>query len=161
MDIYVGNLPYSTTEEELGDLFAAFGPVKRTTIIKDRETGRSKGFGFVVLEDESQVEGAIEAINGSELGGRVLKANASEPKPRFQEGGGGGGNRSSAYKGGDKTDGYKGKGGHKGKGKPKGKEHHKDDYGDDDFRPQRGGKPKGKHREKRRRNYEDGDDDGW
>ena len=66
MDIYVGNLPYSATEEELGELFSSFGPVKRVTIIKDRETGRSKGFGFVVLEDESKVEGAIEEASDEE-----------------------------------------------------------------------------------------------
>ena len=100
MDIYVGNLPYSATEEELSDLFAAYGPVKRVTIIKDRETGRSKGFGFVVLQDEAQVQGAIEAINGAEFGGRVLKANGSEPKPRFKPGGGGGGERKPYNKGG-------------------------------------------------------------
>ncbi len=103
MDIYVGNLPYTATEEELAELFSSFGPVKRTTIIKDRETGRSKGFGFVVLEDESKVEGAIEAINGTEMGGRILKANGSEPKPRFKPGGGGpggGGDRKPYDKGG-------------------------------------------------------------
>lgn len=159
MDIYVGNLPYSCTEEELGDLFAAFGPVKRVTIIKDRETGRSKGFGFVVLEDESQVEGAIEAINGSELGGRVLKANGSEPKPRFSGGGGG----ASGGKGGG-GGGYKGggggyKGGHKGKGGHRSERKGGDDYGDDGSRPKRGGgKPKGEFREKRRRNFENGEE---
>lgn len=150
MDIYVGNLPYSATEEELGELFSSFGPVKRATIIKDRETGRSKGFGFVVLEDESQVEAAIEAVNGSEMGGRVIKANGSEPKPRFNKPGGGGGGERKPYKGGgggakrrDSNDNYGG-----------------DNYGDDGPREKRrGGKPKGS--QKGRRNQKGGYDDAW
>lgn len=89
MDIYVGNLPYSATEEDLTELFTPFGPVKRTTIIKDRETGRSKGFGFVSLSDESKVDAAVAAVHGRELGGRILKANPSEPRQGSQPGGGG------------------------------------------------------------------------
>ena len=106
MDIYVGNLPYSCTEEEVSELFSAHGPVQRVKIITDRETGRSKGFGFVTLSDESQLNAAIEAVNGFEFQGRVLRANASEPRPPRQGGGGGGG-----YGGGGGGGGYGGGGG--------------------------------------------------
>lgn len=89
MDIYVGNLPYSATEEDVTGLFAAHGPVERVKIITDRETGRSKGFAFVTLGDQSQLNGAIEALNGYDYQGRALRVNASEPK-EFKPGGGGG-----------------------------------------------------------------------
>ncbi len=92
MDIYVGNLPYSATEEEITDLFAAYGPVERAKVITDRETGRSKGFAFVTLGDQSQLNAAVEALDGQDFQGRALRVNASEPKePR--SGGGGGGDR--------------------------------------------------------------------
>ncbi|MDP3849593.1 MAG: RNA-binding protein [Luteolibacter sp.] len=90
MDIYVGNLPYSATEEDVTGLFAAHGPVERVKIITDRETGRSKGFAFVTLGDQSQLNAAIEALNGYDYQGRALRVNASEPK-EFKPGGGGGG----------------------------------------------------------------------
>ncbi|HSP42511.1 MAG TPA: RNA-binding protein, partial [Luteolibacter sp.] len=96
MDIYVGNLPYSATEEDVTGLFAAHGPVERVKIITDRETGRSKGFAFVTLGDQSQLNAAIEALNGYDYQGRALRVNASEPKefkPRSFGGGGGGGAR--------------------------------------------------------------------
>lgn len=93
MDIYVGNLPYSATEEEVSGLFAAYGPVERVKIITDRETGRSKGFAFVTLGDQSQINAAVEAINGQEFQGRPLRVNASEPKPFNKQGGGYGGER--------------------------------------------------------------------
>jgi len=89
MDIYVGNLPYSATEEDVTGLFAAHGPVERVKIITDRETGRSKGFAFVTLGDQSQLNAAIEALNGYDYQGRALRVNASEPK-EFKPGGGGG-----------------------------------------------------------------------
>lgn len=149
MDIYVGNLPYTTTEEDLGGLFESFGPVKRVTIIKDRETGRSKGFGFVSLADESQVAGAIEAINGMEVGGRVLKANGSEPKPRTGPG-------AAAPAGGGKPFNPGGPKPYKGGGKPR---ESRPDFGGDDFREKRGGgKPKGGHRDKHRRPKDDFED---
>lgn len=91
MDIYVGNLPYSATENEITELFAAFGTVDRVKIITDRETGRSKGFAFVTLGDQSQIDAAVEALNGHDFGGRALRVNASEPKERKPFGGGGGG----------------------------------------------------------------------
>jgi hypothetical protein len=94
MDIYVGNLPYTATEEDVSGLFAAYGPVERVKIITDRETGRSKGFAFVTLGDQSQLNGAIEALNGYDYQGRALRVNASEPKefkPSGPRSGGGGG----------------------------------------------------------------------
>ncbi|MFT4176102.1 MAG: RNA-binding protein [Luteolibacter sp.] len=99
MDIYVGNLPYSATEEEVSELFAAYGPVDRVKIITDRETGRSKGFAFVTLGDQSQLNAAIEALNGFDYQGRALRVNASEPKESkpFRPGGGGGGFGGGGY----------------------------------------------------------------
>ncbi len=95
MDIYVGNLPYSATEEDVTGLFAAYGPVERVKIITDRETGRSKGFAFVTLGDQSQLNASIEALNGYDYQGRALRVNASEPKEArpggFRPSGGGGG----------------------------------------------------------------------
>ena len=121
MDIYVGNLPYSATEEEVSDLFVEFGPVERVKIITDRETGQSKGFAFVTLGDQSQLNAAIEAVNEKDFQGRALRVNASEPRePRTGGGGGGGyggggGNRGGGggggYKGGGGGGGYKGGGG--------------------------------------------------
>jgi hypothetical protein len=90
MDIYVGNLPYTATEEDVTGLFAAYGPVERVKIITDRETGRSKGFAFVTLGDQSQLNAAIEALNGYDYQGRALRVNASEPKEKKPFGGGGG-----------------------------------------------------------------------
>ena len=107
MDIYVGNLPYSATEEDITGLFASFGPVERVKIITDRETGRSKGFAFVTLGDQSQIEAAVEALNEYDLQGRALRVNASEPKENKGFGGGGGG----GYRGGGGGGGYKGGGG--------------------------------------------------
>jgi RNA recognition motif-containing protein len=123
MDIYVGNLPYSATEEDVSGLFASYGPVERVKIITDRETGRSKGFAFVTLGDQSQLNAAIEALNGFDYQGRALRVNASEPKEagsggfggeRRGGGGGYGGDRrgggGGGYKGGG-GGGYKGGGG--------------------------------------------------
>ena len=124
MDIYVGNLPYTATEEDLNGLFAAYGPVERVKIITDRETGRSKGFAFVTLGDQSLLNAAIEALNGYDYQGRALRVNASEPKEskpggfggeRRSNGGsnGGGGGGGGGYKGGG-GGGYKGGGGYGG-----------------------------------------------
>ena len=115
MDIYVGNLPYTATEEDVTDLFAAYGPVERVKIITDRETGRSKGLAFVTLGDQSQLNASIEALNGHDFQGRALRVNASEPKePRpggFRSGGGGGGGYGGERRGGGGGGGYKGGGG--------------------------------------------------
>ena len=110
MDIYVGNLPYTATEEDVTGLFAAYGPVERVKIITDRETGRSKGFAFVTLGDQSQLNAAIEALNGYDYQGRALRVNASEPK-EFKPGGGGGerrGGGGGGYGGGGGGGGYGG-----------------------------------------------------
>jgi RNA recognition motif-containing protein len=104
MDIYVGNLPYTATEGEVSELFAAFGPVERVKIITDRDTGQSKGFAFVTLGDQSQLNAAIEALNDKDYNGRPLRVNASEPKESRPSGGGG-------YGGGGGGGGYKGGGG--------------------------------------------------
>jgi RNA recognition motif-containing protein len=92
MNIYVGNLSYQTTEEDLRSAFEAFGAVSRATVIMDRETGRSKGFGFVEMANNAEADSAIKAMNGRNLNGRTIRVNqAEERKPR--EGGGGGGGR--------------------------------------------------------------------
>ena len=87
--LYVGNLPYSTTSQELNEMFAAHGGVKSADVIMDRETGRSKGFGFVEMNSEEEAKKAIEALNGQKMNGRPLTVN--EAKPREDRGGGGGG----------------------------------------------------------------------
>lgn len=87
VNIYVGNLPYSTTDAELTELFTPHGNVRRASVIIDRETGRSRGFGFVEMEDAAQGNAAIQALNGQDMDGRKLIVN--EAKPREQGGGGG------------------------------------------------------------------------
>ncbi|MES2996471.1 MAG: RNA-binding protein [Verrucomicrobiota bacterium] len=111
MDIYLGNLPYTATEEEVTALFAEHGPVERVKIIIDRETGRSKGFAFVTLGDQSKLQGAIDAVNGLDYQGRTLRANASEPKPFNGPSGGGGYGGERRGGGGGGGGGYKGGGG--------------------------------------------------
>ena len=106
----MGNLPYTATEEDVTDLFAAYGPVERVKIITDRETGRSKGFAFVTLGDQSQLNAAIEALDGQDYQGRALRVNASEPK-EARPGGGGGGYGGERRGGGGGGGGYKGGGG--------------------------------------------------
>ncbi len=78
--IYVGNLPYSTREEDLREVFEAHGNVENVKIIRDRETGRSRGFGFVEMSTEEETNAAISALNGSDLGGRTLKVSLSKPR---------------------------------------------------------------------------------
>ena len=79
-DIYVGNLPYNVTEEELEEAFGAYGQVSRAKVITDRITGRSRGFGFVEMADEAEATAAIEAMNGADMGGRSLVVNKARPK---------------------------------------------------------------------------------
>jgi RNA recognition motif-containing protein len=88
--IYVGNLPYSATEDELRELFAQHGDVTSVSLVNDRETGRPRGFGFVEMADED-ADSAIQALDGAQMGGRTLKVN--EARPRENGGGGGGGFR--------------------------------------------------------------------
>ncbi len=80
VQIYAGNLPYNTTDETLKSLFAEFGEVVSSKIIKDRETGRSKGFGFVEMTDSNEADNAIRQLDGSDLGGRKIKVNIARPK---------------------------------------------------------------------------------
>ena len=80
MNIYVGNLSYRTTEAELKEAFAQFCEVRRAKIVKDRETDRSKGFGFVEMDDANEGQKAIDALNEKELGGRTLRVNEARPR---------------------------------------------------------------------------------
>jgi RNA recognition motif-containing protein len=88
-NLYVGNLPHSTTEAELRGLFEAHGAVEKVSMVTDRETGRSRGFAFVEMTDAGEAEKAIAALNGTELQGRALKINEAKPKTDRPGGGGG------------------------------------------------------------------------
>lgn len=90
-NIYVGNCPYDVTEDQLRDLFAAYGEVEKVNIITDRDTGRPRGFAFVEMTEASAAEAAIKGVNGTDLGGRAL--NVNEARPKRDGGGGGGGGR--------------------------------------------------------------------
>ncbi|MBL8762726.1 MAG: RNA-binding protein [Phycisphaerae bacterium] len=90
VNIYVGNLPFSTTQDELTQLFSQHGTVSKSSIIIDRETGRSRGFGFVEMPDDEQARAAIAAFNGFSMAGRPLRVNEAQP-PAPRGGGGGGG----------------------------------------------------------------------
>jgi len=99
-NIYVGNLSFDTTESELHTLFSAHGDVDRVSLVTDRETGRPRGFGFVEMRDENAGRSAIEALNGTQIGGRALTVNEAKPRaPRSGGvgGGGGGGGRRSRW----------------------------------------------------------------
>ena len=87
--LYVGNLPYSATEEELQSKFEECGTVISSKIISDRETGRSKGFGFIEMSSDAEAQDAIDKLNGIDLGGRPLKVNEAKPQERRPGGGGG------------------------------------------------------------------------
>ena len=89
-NIFVGNLSFSTTEDELRQMFEAYGQVDRVSIMTDRDTGRSRGFGFVEMASNDDGEKAITALNGSQTGGRTLNVNEARPKTERAGGGGGG-----------------------------------------------------------------------
>jgi RNA recognition motif-containing protein len=93
MNIYVGNLSYTSSEDELFELFENMGQVDSARIITDRDTGRSKGFGFVEMADSEQAKAAIEQLNGTEFGGRNLTVNEAKPRNNERSGGGGFNNR--------------------------------------------------------------------
>ena len=80
MNIYVGNLSYSMSEEELRDAFSAYGEVASVKVLVDRETGRSRGFGFVEMPNQSEAEAAIAQLNGKDVGGRALRINEARPR---------------------------------------------------------------------------------
>jgi len=90
-NIFVGNLPYSATEDGIQSLFEQYGSVARVKIITDRDTGRSRGFGFVEMENDDEGDRAIEETNGAALDGRQLNVNEARPRRENFEGGGGGG----------------------------------------------------------------------
>jgi RNA recognition motif-containing protein len=104
MNIYVGNLPYNVVEEDLREIFEEYGEVATVKIISDKLTGRSKGFGFVEMDDDQEAKKAIEELNNAEISGRNIKVNESRPRSNDSHGGGnrrggggGGYNRGSRY----------------------------------------------------------------
>ena len=117
MNIYVGNLSWSMTDDDLSNLFSQYGSVTSAKILKEKNTGRSKGFGFVEMEDDEAAKTAIATLNESEVQGRKLIVNESQPRP---EGGGGGYKKSGGggYGGGGRSGGggYGGGGGRSGGG---------------------------------------------
>ncbi|WP_420456242.1 RNA recognition motif domain-containing protein [Rubrivirga sp.] len=123
-NIYVANLPYSSDDAELRGLFEEYGSVDKATVIKDRDTGRSRGFGFVEMSSDSEADAAIEGLNGHDMGGRPLTVNEARPRGERSGGGGGGGYRGGGggggsygggggggYRGGGGGGGYRGGGG--------------------------------------------------
>ena len=98
MKLYVGNLSFNTTSDGLAELFGTVGTVESANIIEDRETGRSRGFGFVEMPSDAEGQDAIAKLNGKEIDGRALKVN--EAKPQNSGGGGRGGNRGGGGGGG-------------------------------------------------------------
>jgi RNA recognition motif-containing protein len=96
MNIYVGNLAYEVTAEDLRQAFSEFGQVDSAAVIKDKVSGKSRGFGFVEMTDAAEGEAAIVGLNGRDLKGRALRVNEARPKPQGERAGGGGYNRSSS-----------------------------------------------------------------
>lgn len=99
-NLYVGNLPYTTGEAELRQLFEPHGRVERASVVIDRETGRSRGFGFVEMANDAEAAAAIEKLNGFAFGGRPMVVNEAKPREERPRGGGGGGGGSGGYRGG-------------------------------------------------------------
>lgn len=118
MNIYVGNLAYNATDEELRSAFEAFGQVTSVKIVRDRDSGRSRGFAFVEMEDGEGAQNAVAQMNGRDLKGRNLVVN--EARPREQGGGGGGGSRGGYGGGGGGSRGGYGGGGGGGRGGSRG-----------------------------------------
>jgi cold-inducible RNA-binding protein len=99
-NIFVGNLSFNTNEDELRQAFEAYGQVDRVSIMTDRDTGRSRGFGFVEMASSEDGEKAIAALNGAQIGGRTINVNEARPKTERVGGGGGGGGRDRGDRGG-------------------------------------------------------------
>jgi cold-inducible RNA-binding protein len=97
MKLYVGGLAYSVTEDELQALLAEYGTVTSAAVIKDRDSGQSKGFGFVEMADDNEAKAAIAALNGKEFSGRSLTVNEARPQEDRRSGGGNGGNFRRSY----------------------------------------------------------------
>ncbi len=97
-NIYVGNLSFSTTEDELREVFSQYGKVASVSVVKDRETGKPRGFAFVEMADGKEAADAIRELNLKEIGGRSITVNEARPKPdRARGGGGGGGGRRRSW----------------------------------------------------------------
>jgi RNA recognition motif-containing protein len=107
-NLYVGNLPHSTTESELRTFFEVHGAVEKVSIVTDRETGRARGFGFVEMTNAGEADKAIAALNGTELGGRALKINEAQPKTDRPRSGAGGSGKKFGGGGGRGRDDYQG-----------------------------------------------------
>jgi RNA recognition motif-containing protein len=122
MKIYVGNLPFDTTEDQLRQAFEGFGQVSEVNVVMDRETGRPRGFAFVEMSTASEANAAITGLNGQDFNGRALNVNEARPRPEggggggggYRGGGGGGGGRSGG--GGNRGGGGGGRGGSSGGG---------------------------------------------
>ncbi|MBX3354786.1 MAG: RNA-binding protein [Phycisphaeraceae bacterium] len=116
MKLYVGNLSFKTTNESLRELFEQHGSVRSAEVVTDRMTGRSRGFGFVEMDDSGQAQAAIQALNGKNIEGRDLTVNEARPREErsFGGGGGGGGGRGGYGGGGGGRGGYGGGGGGRG-----------------------------------------------
>ena len=116
--LYVGNLAFQTTSQDLQELFAQAGTVESASVIEDRDTGRSKGFAFVEMSTEAEAASAIEQFNGKELAGRALTVNEARPRENRSGGGGrgfGGGNRGGGGYGGNRGGGGRSGGGNQGR----------------------------------------------
>jgi RNA recognition motif-containing protein len=92
-NIFVGNLSFQTTQDQLHEVFAAYGNVERVNIITDRDSGQSRGFAFVEMTEPNDAQNAISQLNGAELNGRTMNVNEARPKPAGGSGGGYGGGR--------------------------------------------------------------------
>jgi cold-inducible RNA-binding protein len=114
MNIFVGNLSFQTTQDELHSAFAQYGNVDRVNIVTDRDTGQARGFAFVEMPDQREAETAISQLNGAELNGRAMNVNEARPKPAGGGGGGFGGGRGRGAGGGG---GNRGGGGGGGRGR--------------------------------------------
>jgi RNA recognition motif-containing protein len=101
MNIYIGNLPFSATEDELKEVFTEYGQVNSVTIIKDKMSGRSRGFGFVEMADDGEAQNAIQGLNGKDFKGRGMVVNEARPREDRGDyrGGGGGGSRGGYSRG--------------------------------------------------------------
>ena len=91
--LFVGNLPWGVDDQQLEDMFTPYGAVASAKVIMDRDTGRSRGFGFVEMDDDGAADDAANGLNGSEINGRPLRVNEANDRPPRREGGGGGGHR--------------------------------------------------------------------
>jgi RNA recognition motif-containing protein len=120
-NIYVGNLVWEATADDLLDLFGQHGRVTRAQVITDRETGRSRGFGFVEMESDSEAQKAIDSLNGHEHNGRPLTVNEAKPREERGPGGGGGGGGGRSGYGGGRGPGGGGRGGYGGTGTDRGR----------------------------------------